>query len=120
MIRLSDYKGEEAIELWADLLDPISKIFSDSDIAKVVKSGKSKVFIAQEILKKHKSEAEAILLRIDPEPLDGLNIVVRLIALLAEIGNNEEIAPFFGYVAQEKMEKESSGSAMENTEAEEK
>lgn len=120
MVRLSDYQGDEAIELWADLLDPISAIFSDADVAKVVKSGQSKVTIAKEILKKHKAETEQILLRIDPEPLDGLNIVVRLVLLITEIGQNEEIRPFFGYAAQEKTASESSGSAMENTEAEEK
>ncbi len=120
MKRLTDYEGEEAVDLWADLLDPISTIINDKDVAKVIRSGASKIVIAQEILKKHKKEAEQILLRIDPEPINGLNLVVRLIEILADIGNNEEIKPFFGYAAQEKMEQESSGSAMVNTEAEEK
>lgn len=120
MVRLSDYQGEEAIELWADLLDPISAIIGDANIAKVIRSGKTRISIAQEILKRHKEEAEKILLRIDPEPLDGLNIVVRLLSILAEIGSNEDIKPFFGYAAQEQTGKESSGSAMENTKAEEK
>ena len=120
MVRLTDYEGEEAIELWADLLDPISHIINDANIANVIRSGKTRLVIAQEILKKHKKEAEQILLRIDPEPINGLNFVVRLIEILADIGNNEEIKPFFGYAAQEKMEQESSGSAMVNTEAEEK
>ena len=31
MKRLSDYQGEEAIELWADLLDPISDILTDKE-----------------------------------------------------------------------------------------
>lgn len=120
MVKLSDYKGEEAIELWADLLDPISAIITDAEVAKVIKSGKSRLEIAKEILRKHKEEATQILLRIDSDPIDGLNIVVRLVSILAEIGSNEEIRPFFGYAAQEKMEKESSGSAMVNTEAKEK
>ena len=120
MVRLTDYEDEEAIELWADLLDPISNIINDANIANVIRSGKTRLVIAQEILKKHKKEAEQILLRIDPEPINGLNFVVRLIEILADIGNNEEIKPFFGYAAQEKMEQESSGSAMVNTEAEEK
>ena len=120
MKRLTDYEGEAAIDLWADLLDPISSIINDANVAKVIRSGESKMVIAKEILKRHKEDAEKILLRIDPEPINGLNIVVRLIEILADIGNNEEIRPFFGYAAQEKMEKESSGSAMVNTEAKEK
>jgi len=119
MVRLTDYEGEEAIELWADLLDPISNIINDANIAKVIRSGKTRLVIAQEILKRHRSDAEKILLRIDPEPINGLNLVVRLIAILADIGSNEEIKSFFGYAAQEKMAEGSSGLDTENTEAEE-
>lgn len=120
MKRLTDYEGEEAIDLWADLLDPISTIINDKNVANVIRSGASRIAIAQEILKNHKKETIQILLRIDQEPVNGLNLVVRLVEILADIGNNEEIKPFFGLSAQEKMEEESSGSAMVNTEAEEK
>ena len=120
MVKLSDYVGEEAIELWADLLDPISAIITDEKVASVIKSGKSKLEIAKTILLEHKAEAKQILVRIDPTPIDGINLVMRLVSLLAEIGSNEEIRPFFGYAAQEEMDSESSGSAMENTKASEK
>lgn len=120
MKRLSDYTGDEAIELWADLIDPISIILSDKKIAGVVKSGKPKIQIAKEILKDHKKEATEILLRIDPSPINGLNIILRLVNLLAEIGENEDIKSFFGFAEQAKTSAESSGCATENTEANEK
>ncbi len=119
MKRLSDYQGEEAIELWADLLDPISDILTDTEVAQETKAGKAPIMIAKTILKRHKEAAVKILLRIDPEPLDGLNIIVRLVALIAEIGGRDELKSFFGYAAQVKEETESSGLATENTEAEE-
>ncbi len=119
MKRLSDYQGEEAIELWADLLDPISDILTDTQVAQETKAGKPPIVIAKTILKNHKDAAVKILLRIDPEPLDGLNIIIRLVALIAEIGGRSELKSFFGYAGQEIMENESSGLAMENTEAEE-
>lgn len=119
MKRLSDYKGDEAIELWADLLDPISDILTDKEVAKVTQKGEAPIKIAKTILKNHKSEAADILLRIDPEPLDGFNFIMRLVNLIAEIGENNEIKSFFGYAAQEKAENKSSGSAMESTEAKE-
>ena len=97
MKKLSDYKGDEAIELWADLLEPMAAIINDTDVAKVVKSGKDKLSIVNTILKSHKADAEKILLRIDPEPLDGLNIIVRLIELLVEIGKRDDIKSFFGW-----------------------
>lgn len=119
MKKFSDYKGDEAIELWADLLDPLTAIFTDDDVRKVVQKGESKIQIAKTLLKNHKSEMVQIMLRIDPEPIDGLNIVTRLIALLSEIGQNEEIKAFFGFAEEVKTDKGFSGSAMENTEAEE-
>lgn len=114
MKALSDYKGEEAIELWADILEPLTEILGDEEIRKVVQSKKPKMIIAKEILKLHKKEAEEILLRIDPTPIDGLNIVLRLVSVLTDVGKNEEIKGFFGLPEQEQTAKESSGSVMEN------
>jgi len=116
MKSFSDYKGEDAIELWADLLDPLTEIMTDDEVKIAVKTGQSKMVIAKVILKNHKKEAMEILLRLDPEPLDGLNIVLRLISLLADIGKNEEIKSFFGYAEQGQTESEFSGSPTENTE----
>lgn len=116
MKKLSDYKGDEAIELWADLLEPLTKILGDKKIQNVIQSGKPKLLIAKEILKAHKKEATEILLRVDPEPIDGLNIIVRLVAVLADIGENEEIKTFFGFAEQEQTDTESGGSVTENIE----
>lgn len=119
MKRLSDYKGEEAIELWGDLLDSITKILGDKDIAKSLNSGKPKMLIAGDILKSHKKEAKEILLRIDPEPLNGLNIVLRLVNILIELGENETVRSFFESAEQAKRENTSSGFVMVNTEEKE-
>lgn len=119
MKKLSDFKGDEAIELWADLLDPLTAILTDDKIRKVVQSGKSKIEIAKEVLKKHKDEAVEIMLRIDPTPIDGLNIILRLVALITDIGQNDEIKGFFGYAEQAQTENASSGSPTANTEAKE-
>lgn len=119
MKKLSDYKGNEAIELWMDLLDPLTSIFTDDEFKKVVVKGKNKLIIARTLLKNHKSDVVEIMTRIDPEPLDGLNIITRLIALITEIGENEEIKSFFGYAEEVKMEEESSGLHMVNIEAKE-
>lgn len=116
MKKLSDYKGEEAINLWADLFDPLSEILTNEEVRKVVASGQPKLLIAKAILKNSAKEATDILTRIDPTPLDGLNIIIRLVDLVAEIGQNEEIRSFFGYAEQEKTEGESSGSPTETTE----
>lgn len=118
MKKLSDYKGEEAIELWADLIEMVAPIFTDNSIKEIVRSGKPKIEIAKAILAKHKSDAVKILLRIDPTPIDGLNVVIRLIELLNEIGKDETLTSFFGFA--EQTDNESSGFLTENTGAEEK
>lgn len=120
MKRLSDYKGEDAIELWGDLIEPLTVILGDKEIADIIQSGKPKLMVAKTILSNHKKEAEQILMRIDDSPLDGLNILMRLLAILADIGENEEIKSFFGFAGQETAEKESTGSVTENTEDAEK
>jgi len=118
MKRLSDYKGDEAILLWGDLFEWIIPILGDDDIKNVVRGGQPKEVIAKTIIKKHSKEVEEILLRIDPTPIDGLNIVFRFVKLLEEIGSNETVKGFFGFA--EQANNESSGSVTVNTEDEEK
>lgn len=119
MKKLSDYKGDAAIELWMDLMDPLSVIIGDERIAKIVQLKKPRTVIAKEVLKLHKKEAVEILKRIDPEPIDGLNLVLRLLSILTDIGQNEEIQSFFGYAEQAKTASESSGSVTGNIGGEE-
>lgn len=120
MKRLSDYKGEDALELWADLLDPMTKIIGDRVVVNMMTNGSAPILVAKEILKEHKAEATEILQRIDDTPINGFNIVIRLVGLLMEFEKSEELKDFFGYAVQEKTGKESSGLRMVSTEADEK
>lgn len=95
MKKLSDYQGEEAIELWADIIDPIMRLIADDEVQKIYKSGKPKIEIATAILKAHPKEVETILLRIDPTPINGLNVVVRFVSLLVDISQTPELQDFF-------------------------
>lgn len=105
MKKLSDYQGEEAIELYADLIEPISAIFTDDEIKEMRKTkGVSMLNIASVALKKHPKEIENILLRIDPEPIDGANILKRLMILLSDIGKTDGLQDFFPSAGQENTE----------------
>lgn len=115
MKKLGDYKDEEAIELWMDLLDPIGEILQDKEIAKVYKKGAKPIQVAQEIIRRHKEEATQILLRIDPTPIDGLNIVIRLIDIIMEFEHSDDLKVFFRS-AGTVTEGASSGNATESTE----
>lgn len=111
MKKLSDYKDEEAIELWADLIEPMSTIFADGKVRELYGSNITKIEMAKMILKLHPKESIDILKSIDPTPVDGLNIIFRLIALLTDLGRSNEFESFFGFAEQEQTESESSGSA---------
>lgn len=103
MKRLSDYKGEEAIELWADLLEPLSVIFTNEDVKKAKEKG-SYIEIAKAALKNNSAEVEKVLLTVDETPVDGLNILIRLMGLFSEIGASEYGQSFFGFAEQDKEE----------------
>lgn len=101
MKKLSDYEGDEAIELWADLLEPVTKLIADDEVRKIYKSGQPRIKIAQEILKSHADVVTGILQRIDPEPINGLNVITRFAALLTDISQMPELKDFFSSVGQE-------------------
>ena len=120
MKKLSDYKDEAAIDLWADIIDVASPIVNDKEIRKIAQDeSKTDLELAKELLKKHKEPICDILLTIDETPINGINLLTRLIALINEIGESPEIADFFGFSGQTEIE-ESSGSATENTKADAK
>lgn len=95
MKKISDYKDEAALELWADIMESAAAIIADPELKKIIDSKKPKLMIAHFILKNHKEEAKDILLRIDPTPLNGLNFLTRIMAVLSEIGDAEELSDFF-------------------------
>lgn len=101
MKKISDYKDEEAIELWADLLEPLATIFADRKVADEFSKKKTILELARGILKAHSAEVAQILLRIDETPLDGLNVVVRFVDVLNEIEKNEDVRGFFGFAERE-------------------
>lgn len=116
MKKLSDYHDEDAIELWADLLDSLINIFKDEEIIEVCRAKKPSLFIAQKILKLHKEDASTILLTIDPTPLNGLNILVRLVGVINEVSTDPTLRSFFELSAGVNKVETPSGSAMENIE----
>ena len=118
MKKLSDYKGEEAIDLWADLLDPIVDIVGDPEINKMLKARKPMLVTAKEVIKRYKKEAIQILERIDPTPVNGFNLLIRLVSVMKEVGDDPTFQSFFESAAETDV-KTPSGFAMANTEGEE-
>lgn len=118
MKKLSDYKGEEAIELWADLLDPVIEIVGDPEINNMLKARKPMLVTAKEVVKRYKKQTVQMLERIDPTPVNGFNLLVRLVSVMKEVGDDPTFQSFFESVAETEA-KTPFGSAMASTEGEE-
>lgn len=114
MKKLSDYTGNDAIELWGDLLIPLTKIIQDKEIRKAYRF-KPMMEFAKSILTLHAKEAEEILLRIDPTPLNGINTIIRVVALIKDFENSEELSGFFASAEQVQTENAFSGLHTVNT-----
>ena len=63
-MKLSDIQGDKALDLWAEIIEPVSMILSDESVKTVFKE-ESKLKLAQYIIKNHKKEIVEIMARLD-------------------------------------------------------
>lgn len=115
-MKLSDYRGEEAIDLLADLLDPVSVILTDTEFRDAVGKKKTNLQIVQLLLKRHKKEVLLMMALIDQEdPETYKPSIFGLPLKLMEILNMPEMSLLFMSQGQ-TTESGPSGSAMESIE----
>lgn len=115
-MRLSEIKGEQAIDVLADLLDPIAEVLTDKEFINAFNTGEQKIKIVRLVLKKHKKAALtalAVLDGVDPEEYKPslIEIPKKLLDLL----NDPELTNLFPSAPQ-TSQKISSVRASENTE----
>ena len=115
-MKLSDYKGEEALDLIVELLDPITKIMSDKQIADAYQKV-SKLEAIKIAIKNHKTEVIEILAILDGEDPKEYEVnIFTLPVKILQILNDPELIKLFGSQGQTGGAK-SSGSVLENIEA---
>ncbi len=115
MKKLSEYKDEEALDILADLIEPVSAIFADEEIREIVNKNKGTRAKAVSIaIKRHKKEVISILATLDGVSAEEYHCnVLSLPMKLLEILNNKELTTFLALQSQ-NTEEQSFGSAMEN------
>lgn len=119
-MKLSDYKGEDAIELLADILEPAMEIIGDESIKKAADSKMSRGALVKMVLKNHKKAILEIMARIDGEDPATYNPgVLTLPARLLELFNDEEFMQLFTSQDQKSNDR-SSGPVTEVTRGAEK
>jgi hypothetical protein len=115
-MKLSEYKNEDALDLLADILDPLSEILMDSEFQKLTKESGTKMKVVQFLLKNHKKHIIEIMARLDNVPVEEYEMnVLTFPKKILEIMNDKELVDFFRVQGQ-MMEDGISGPAMENTE----
>lgn len=116
MKNLSDFTGEEAIELWADMYDQFAEILTDDKIIAVTTGGKVNIKEAAKLaIKEHKNALMDILTKLEAD-VNGANLFPSVIVLITEMVFGGKAGSFFGSSAQETSEEESSGNATESIE----
>ena len=113
-MKLSEYQGEAALDLLADLIEPAGEIMSDKEIGEVFKKNRFKAIGLA--IKNHKKAVIQIMATMDGVPVDEYKCnVFSLPVKILEILNDPEMIQLFQYQGQTGDAK-SSGSVSENTE----
>lgn len=120
-MKISDFKGEKAIDFIGDIIEPAAKIFSDEVVRGLFapeKNGekKSKAAIAKHICKEYSTEVIEVLAamnEVSPDEYNGNPITV--LTQVFEILNDPDLMSVF-ISSEQKTEKKSSGSAAESSE----
>ena len=116
-MRLSDYRGEKALDVLAAMLEPATEILADSEVANGVKRGDIPVKIVKVAIQRHKRAVIELLAALNDMPPDEYAEQVSLLTLpkqLLELMNDKDVQSLF--TSQGQMTgKQSSGSATEIT-----
>ena len=118
-MRLSEIKGEDALDVIAEILEPAATILADAEVKAVIDARKPYIIIAKTILSRQKKailEVLAVLNRKDPKEFKPslIELPIMLIHLLEDIAENQELMSLF-QSQNPMMGSVSSGSVTENT-----
>lgn len=119
MKKISDYKNDSAIDLYAEILEPMGEILQDKEVSQALKDKKSTMQIVGIIFRKHKESVKKIVLSVDDTEIDGKNIFSRFTTIFVDVLNDKDFVDFFKQAEQAMTDSESSGFATENTEVKE-
>ena len=100
-MKLSDYKNEDALDLLADLLDPVSDIMTDKGLRELVVKDGDKMAIAKYVLKNKQQQVVQILARMDNKPVKEYNATItEMFKQLLDVLNDKVMIDFFASQAQ--------------------
>ena len=100
-MKLSEIKGEAAIDVLVDILDPASEIIGDKEIELAVRNNATRMQIVKIALKNHKKAVIAILAALDGKKPEEYEVsVLTLPVKLLEVLNDPELVNLFSSQGQ--------------------
>ena len=115
MRKISELRGEDALDVLADILEPASEIMTDNKVAELARSG-DRIRAVSVAIKSHKRAVIKILAALEGEDYETYKPALLTLPLkLLEIFNDPDVVQVFTLQGQ-KTESASFGSATENTE----
>ena len=113
-MKLSEYQGEDALDVLADLIEPAGEIMSDKQIGDVFKENRFRAIGLA--IKNHKKAVMQIMATMDGVPVEEYKCnVFTLPVKILELLNDPDIVQLFTYQGQ-TGDADSSGSASANIE----
>ena len=113
-MRLSEFKDEQALDVFVELIEPVSRILADPEVAKAAKGG-NKIAAIKAAIKTHKKDVMTALALMEGVPVAEYHCgVLSLPVKLLEILNDPDVMQLFTYAGQ-TMGGTSSGSDMAST-----
>ena len=95
MRKLSEIKGEEALDVLAEIIEPAAEIFTDENVKKALKS-ESRIKAAKIILKDHKKAILALMATLEETPVEEYKpTLLALPALIIGVLNDPELQSLF-------------------------
>lgn len=95
-MRLSEIKGDAALDLLADLIDPATEIMADKEFVEIIKSGKPKLLAVKHAIKNHKKAIFEIMARLDGKEPEEYEINLLTLPLkVLEIFNDPALVDLF-------------------------
>ena len=94
MRKLSEIKGEEALDVLAEIIEPAAQIFTDENV-KALKSG-SRIKATKIILKDHKKAILTLMAALEETPVEEYKpTLLALPALILGVLNDPELQSLF-------------------------
>lgn len=115
-MKITDFKGEEALDLLVNIMEPVTIIFADKAVRDAYKS-QPKLLLVKTVIKSHKAEVLEIMAMLNGMSADEYKAVITipgLIRQMLELINDKELQSFLESQAAE-TESTASGLPTENT-----